>query len=78
MNPEARSKSGKKKQRSHSAMSHPSLVNDIEMKEICPCGSDKPFAYCCGRDVPCDCRSGLTASECCYQLPEEEVGGRSG
>ena len=42
------------------------IIEQANLSEKCPCGSDKSFGACCGSDDPCDCNSKWPAGECCY------------
>lgn len=41
-------------------------IDQAELSEDCPCGSGASFGECCGSLFPCDCKSHLSARDCCY------------
>jgi hypothetical protein len=48
-------------------------IDQAELSEDCPCGSGASFGECCGSLFPCDCKSHLSARDCCYSEGTDEV-----
>jgi len=44
-----------------------SSLAKCDLSDVCPCGTQNLFGSCCGSEFECECKSHLSAGECCYE-----------
>lgn len=49
------------------------LIDQAELSDECPCGSHLKFGACCGSLFLCDCKSQLSAKDCCYSEEDQDL-----